>query len=511
MPQSPQPRRDHLVRVAALLLSTGCLAAATPDPASGREPRAAETPQRWSGYPIRATGDADGGWIGGYRVDGTALYGVTPTRRPNRAGYRTPRTVGDLRGPAATRPETERAAWILSKYGDYRDPTQAAAVDAAVYHLLAGGRWRLGARRGARRIAQSGNPAAVARFVRIMLRQSRARAGAYTAELATSGADLGGAVTVTLSVRDGHGGPAAGLPVTLSMSGAQALTSVTGDDGRAVGRFAAASRGWQEVTATVGKVPDHRLHVWPPERKGQAAAAEGGSRRRVVVSARAPVRGQQTLSLAAEPAQLVVGSAARVVAMVAGGDVPRTAGAALHGPFPSATAADCSGSAVGAVSAPVASDGNYALPAVSVSGGGYYSWQVAVDGTETTMPVAACGATLKVRGRAATAISDVYVTGFGEVRATGTISGMPFTDQVTATGKLAGPYASAVDAAADDCATFDTDEATRARYGNGPVQFTVAPAVTGKYYAWIVETSPGDLWLGSRSTCAAQGTVLFVP
>ena len=273
-----------------------------PPPPLRRTPRLG-TPQRWSGYAIRATGDADGGWIGGYRVGRTSLYVVTPTRSPNRAGFETPREVDDLAGRTASRSETQRAAWILSKYGAYRDATQAAAVDATVYHLLVGGKWQLGSARGARRIRQSGDPASVARFARIMLRQSRASAGAYTARLVASSADVGGAVAVTLSVVDGHGRPAAGLPVTLAMSGAAATTSVTGDDGRAVGRFPATVRGWQEVTATVRNVPDHRLHVWPPEKSGQAAAAEGGARRQVVVVAQAPVRGPQTLGLTASPTQ----------------------------------------------------------------------------------------------------------------------------------------------------------------------------------------------------------------
>ena len=303
MPERVRPRRAPPVRLAAMILSAACLTAVTSGTAAGDEPaaRAGDRPHRWSGYAIRATGDAAGGWIGGYRVGETTLYVVTPTKNPNRAGFEAPRAVDDVAGRATSQSETERAAWILSKYGGYRDATQAAAVDASVYHLLVGGRWKVGSPRGARRIRQSGDAASVRRFARIMLRQSRASAGAYTARLDASGADLGGAVAVTLSVVDGHGRPAAGLPVTLAMAGAEPLTAVTGDDGRALGRFPANARGWQEVTATVDGVPDHRLHLWPAEKKGQAAAAEGGARRQVVASTAAPVRGPQTMSLRAEP------------------------------------------------------------------------------------------------------------------------------------------------------------------------------------------------------------------
>ena len=30
------------------------------------------------------------------------------------------------------------------------------------------------------------------------------------------------------------------------------------------------------------------------------------------------------------------------------------------------------------------------------------------------------------------------------------------------------------------------------------------------FYAWQAEAAPGDLWLGSRSSCAAPGTITTV-
>ena len=45
------------------------------------------------------------------------------------------------------------------------------------------GKWRTDRARGARRIRQSGDRASVARFARIMLRRSKASAGAYSATL----------------------------------------------------------------------------------------------------------------------------------------------------------------------------------------------------------------------------------------------------------------------------------------------------------------------------------------
>jgi hypothetical protein len=504
VPTHPHRSCRPAAHLAALLLVTGSLVGAvgTASAADGG------APHRWSGYPIEATGDAAGGWIGGYRVGDHELYLTTPTRRPNRTGFRDARPVGDLPGARTSRAETARAAWILSKYGSYRDATQSAAVDASVYHLLAGDGWRIDRRHGARRIRQSGNGPAVARFARIMLRQSRLSAGAYTARIDADATDVGGTVAVTLSVLDGHGRPAPGLPVTLGMGAGAAREAVTGDDGRAVARFAADARGWQDVTATVGHVPEHRLLVRSPEQRREATAVEGGVTRTLVVSARAPVRGPQTLALAAEPTQLVVGSAARVVATVAGDAVRRTATAVLRGPYAGAGAASCTGPSAGQVSAPVTGDGAYALPALTPAAG-YFVWQVVVDGTETNAPVAACGAPVLVRGRATTTVAtDADVLPVGELGATASVSGLPFPDQVTLTATLAGPYASPLAAIQDGCATV-VGETTRTRSGNGPVHVTIAVAQPG-WYAWQVQAAPGDLWLGSRSGCGAGASLVGV-
>lgn len=490
---SQHPHRPHrAVRLAALLLVAGALAGeATHATATDAAAVGGDRPQRWSGYAIAATGQAAGGWIGGYRVGRHELYLTTPTRRPNRAGFGAVHAVGDLPGRRTSGTDTARAAWILSKYGAYRDATQSAAVDATVYHLLVGGAWRVDRPQGARRIRQSGNGAAVARFARIMLRQSRESAGAYTARLTATGADVGGTVAVTLSVRDGHGRPAAGLPVTLDMPGSDAREAVTGDDGQAVARFAADTRGWHDVTARVAHVPEHRLLLRAPDRRRQAAAAEGGVTRTLVVSSRAPVRGAQTLALAADPSQLLVGAPARVVATVSGDPAPRTAVADLHGPFRTASDATCAGAAVATVNAQVAANGVYALPQVSPSGG-YYAWRVTVDATDTNLPISACGATTRVRARPVTSIgwAPVSPAHNTNVTATAVVSGLPFPDQVQVRITL---YQ---DAACGDA--IDSDDLTTT--SDAPVSASFFLPSAGAY-SWKAETTAGDLWAGTSSPC----------
>ena len=125
--------RDHQSRIAppaavrcsslscsstAGLLTVDRAADATPVAAS----YAGEKAHRWTGYRIPRNGHADGGWMGGYQVGDTPVFVVTPTKRPNRKGYEPAHDVANLdasRGPS--RPATARAAWVLSKYGGYRD------------------------------------------------------------------------------------------------------------------------------------------------------------------------------------------------------------------------------------------------------------------------------------------------------------------------------------------------------------------------------------------------------
>lgn len=508
---SCQPLRTPRSSALAVLL---IVAAVMVVPLSGRAAAADDTAERWSGFRIPGTGRAAGGWIGAYRVGDTPVYVVTPGRKPNRAGFRPAKTTGDLFGrKGATPRETERAAWVLSKYGGYKDAVQTAAVDAAVLHLLAGSAWQLGGARGAPRVRASGDPATVRRFVRLMLRQSRASAGRYRASVSASAADVGGVTSVTVRVTDGGGGPVAGLQVSVtspdggsSTPAAGPIEAVTGDDGRAQVRLAAPLAGWRTVVAEVRQVPEHRLRLRRPDRTGQAAVAEGGVRRRLVASTLAPVRGPQTLTLAADPSLLVVGAPARVVATIGGDGARRTATASLQGPFVSAAAVNCAGASAGQVSASVAGDGAYPLPSITPSGGGYFAWRVAVDGTETSLPVTACGAPVKVRARSALSVSaPATAAPFDVLSAQVTLTGLPFGGPVDVTTDLYGPYATAAEAC-----TGNHREVTQRRPGNGTFPSLSFQVEQSGWYAWRASVPEGDLWLGSASSCGVVGTLTQV-
>jgi hypothetical protein len=472
---------------------------------------ASHSAKRWAGYEIPRTGGAAGGWIGGYQIGDTPIFLITPTRQPNGRGYQRARVVDDLSGRrGATRAETKRAAWILSKYGGYRDATQAAAVDASVYAVLVGGRWSTTGPRGAQRIHEAPEWATVLRFARIMLSQSRRHAGPYHARVTATNADAGGTIEATVKVTDGHGQPAAGLPVSVDAAGASAVEAVTGDNGKAVTRFAISQPGWHRITATVRDVPEHRLHLRLPVRHGQAAAAEGGVRRTLVASTRAAVRGSQALGLQASPDTVLMGSAARVTASVTGDGTPRSAAGTLYGPFGSVSAAQCAGSAVGTVTKAVSSDGGYALPALTPGAAGYYVWHVALDGTPTALPVAACGAVTTVKAVATVAVTaqnPEMQAGNAEVRVG--LSGLPRLPAVDVTLSVRGPYTTQQDLTAANCSgAIDTSVVQKM---NGDATVTLFPYVDqAGWYALQATVPPGELRQGSQSACGSLGTVLHV-
>ena len=86
-------------------------------------------------------------------------------------------------------------------------------------------------------------------------------------------------------------------------------------------------------------------------------------------------------------------------------------------------------------------DGTQALPPVAPGSGGFHVWGVTVDGTDTTLPVSACGATVRVR--ASTALSlvappTVPLGAADNVSAQVTLSGLPFGGPINVTTTVFG-------------------------------------------------------------------------
>ena len=211
--------------------------------------------------------------------------------------------------------------------------------------------------------------------------------------------------------------------------------------------------------------------------------------------------------MSASPPTVTVGAPTRVVGTLGGDSAPRTGTATLHGPFASAAAAHCSGPAAATVSLVVDGDGDYAWPAVAPGAGGYYAWRIAVDGTDTNLPISACGATVKVRGRATvTLAAPATASLYDVISAQVTVGGLPFGGPVDVTTTLYGPYVSAADAC-----TGNHRDVTQRRPGNGTFTSQSFQVDQPGWYAWRVVAARGATsGSGSTSACGVVGTLTQV-
>ena len=156
-------------------------------------------------------------------------------------------------------------------------------------------------------------------------------------------------------------------------------------------------------------------------------------------------------------------------------------------------------------------DGSYRLPALAPSAGGFYAWRVAVDGTATSMPVAACGAVTKVLGTShdngewQSRPTRRWTT---KSRSRSTVAGMPFPAQADATVALFGPISVASHRRA---ATNLVERRPWRVQGNGTFPSPTIQVPAPGTYAWQTSIAPGDLWLGSESPCLAPGSTMIVP
>jgi hypothetical protein len=134
-----------------------------------------------------------------------------------------------------------------------------------------------------------------------------------------------------------------------------------------------------------------------------------------------------------------------------------------------------------------------------------------VDGTATSLPVSACGAVTKVRGRTTTTMQSPPDADVGEnVPVQVTLTGLPFPDSVHGTVTLYGPYTSEGQRQADGCASSGQEQPFLRTQGNGTFLSPSISMLAPGLYAWQVEIDPDDLWLGSESPCLAPGTLMSV-
>ncbi|MEJ7831435.1 MAG: hypothetical protein WKF79_08640 [Nocardioides sp.] len=468
--------------------------------------------ERWSGYSIPQSTRASGDWIGAYETGSQRVYYLDPTARPNTRGFNNGvDRVGNYRAKAqpSTR-STARAAWILSKYGDYRLDVQAAAVDASVQHLLSGSAWRLTDQLGAQRIRQTGNGREVAKFARIMLAESGRHAGRYQIRLDASSTEVAGVVNAVAKVTSGRGRAAVGFPVRFTYGGRSAQ-AITTNAGVATVRFPAGAAGYHRLTATALKVPEWRLHVRRARKPAETSAAVAGRRTRVSASEQVPIRGAQTLEVSTGAGTSTVRDRVDSVFRVNGHGGTRAATIRLHGPFVSASSSSCTpGAAFFAAKVAVDADGTYRFPGPLPRGAGYYTWSVSVGANELNQPVSGCGGLTTVKS-----IPTVSATRAKALIAKGETSGvsvrtggLPNTQPVTATARLFGPFRTKESVRCTDGKLVRRISLTF--NGNGTKSTPQVQLTATGWWVWAASLRTGPLSTAAESVCGGAGYVQVV-
>ncbi|WP_225847252.1 collagen binding domain-containing protein [Streptomyces sp. HPF1205] len=234
------------------------------------------------GYSIPdAEGNPGTSHIGAYGPPGTTIHGTDETycadperRGPDSAGaYGAPKAVSSWTSSVTGKPvpaeDLRYAAYVVSRYGQTRDPVQAAAVDADVYQWLAGGTYGINGSRGRQRLAYPVVPAAARTLALRYLTEAARYAGPYTLRLTLPAAEVhaGQKVTATVKVTStSTGAPIPDVAVAWSESGSAIArgTVTTGTDGSASWTFRTGQRGTATLTAEASGLPATGLQILRP-------------------------------------------------------------------------------------------------------------------------------------------------------------------------------------------------------------------------------------------------------
>lgn len=501
-------------RLAAGLV-TGVLTVPTLSVATA-PPAAASTDRPWSGYRIARDGTAAGGWIGGRKVGARKVYRLDPAARPATRGFRPASATTHLTGSGprdVTRRATARAAWILSKYGDYRFAVQSAAVDVTLHHLLVGGRYSLSGALTGRRVRQTGQPAMIRDFARTMLASSRRYAGPYRISVVGRGTVVGGHVTIRVRVtarRTGAG--IRSLPLTIRFPGADPVRLMTDDRGRARTEIQAGVAGEQLVVVTVQRLPEHHVFVRRPRTRGASRVAIAGfkwaSSRVVAV----PVRARPSARVNAGDVVRVGRRAPGTFTLSEGaGDAPRTVHGTLFGPFAQESRAGCDGDrAAGTATTTVTTDGTYRLPSITVARHGYYTWRIHVEADRLNLAATTCGGSTvaKVAPRVVVRRAAATSTAGSRIRALMGVRDLPTGFDRLAAVRLYGPYA---ERARIGCGSGRLVDTVRVRVdGDGARWSPRVPVRRAGYYGWRADLPGSEFTLPVGTRCRAADSVVRV-
>ncbi len=513
---TPTDRRGQ-PRVVATFVCTAALALACVPPGDataasppGYRPHtslsAADRGRPQAGFRIRPTERAAGGWIGGRVLGGDVVYRIEPRAHDRRSRYQSTIAVDHLDGPRQPAPRAvARAAWVLSKYGAYDQDIQAAAVDAVTYHLLVGGRWRIGRRAGSARIRQTGPDRRYVRsYARIMLAKSQEQAGPYRVSLdAGAPAAASTSARVSASVVATHtAAPLSEVPVTFQAPGSEPVTAYTDRVGTAE-VFLPVLVGATHVTATVASVPSWRLQVRRAARRGASDVAVAGTKTTLTSSGLLEGVGEQSVSIAATAPVTLTSEPLGATVSLSGGSGARDVRIRLHGP--SATAADACGAVARLDTATTWAEGSHPVPAFTPSstGSGYYAWSVNAGANRYTNAAVACGPPVRVQRQGT--LTNLSWTPFdatsGSLKVT--LGGFDRAENHRLTFELFGPFPAGqpgrCDAAAAAASDFSVD-------GNGSPTSGLFTVQTGYTYAARARLAEGEFVRGAAGGCLVFGS-----
>lgn len=467
--------------------------------------------QRWVGYQVRTTRTASGRWIGGYRVGGAKAYRIDPNAsRKSSASTRYRRVsrtanLAGKRGPS--RLSTARAAYILSRYGTEPNKTQAAAVDAAVLHLLRGGKWKLQGRHGRKRIRQAGDSYYVRDYARQMLKTSKQEAGAARLTLTATAVEAGSASRVTATLTNARtGAPLAGFPVAFAAKGQQSTQLYTNARGVAQTTIVAV-QGATPVQATAKTLPAWRLAVRAPKRKRASRVALAGVRQKARATTTIVAAGPQQVTLSHPTLVTTKGSVLGGSYVVSGGLGTRSVSFTSYGPF--TTSATCSGtvaySGSRTVTTPTASG---TLPAWKAQKSGYYRWNVTAGANAYSKPASACGTVLRVQAPSTVTSTHAGATTVklgAKFGVDATVGGFDRTENGhTLTARLYGPYKTRDAVTCGDAKHLPGRSSSKAIAKNGTYAMTrVSFGSTDSlgWYGWKSSVSSGEFITGASTGC----------
>ncbi len=389
------------------LIAAACLLVVATSAGAPAEQSPAKSDRPWMGFRIDTSDRATGSWLGAWKLGrspGRVVYRIDPLADPRADGFGPLRRVATVpgRGPqrAAGARATARAAWILSKFGTYPYEIQSAAVDLAVLHLLAGRAQALHGRAASARLRETGEAQRIKAFAAVMLRDSQRMSGPYRLVVRQLGetalgepVQLGAQIVVARSGR-----PLMSVPVSVRVANSPWLPAgETDESGRVAFDYVGGVAGPHRVVARVARVPEHRLLLMQPRRRGASRIAVAG-RKHVLAS-------PTTAIVKARPAARVTSASITAGNRTLGsirvsdayGSSPTSATVVLRGPFGTPGQASCDRKALRVRHVEVTGNGRYPVPRLEVRQAGVYIWQVVSPGDAFNLDAAACDGGFRVR------------------------------------------------------------------------------------------------------------------